>query len=248
MDHPSEDWKEWNDEKETQVLSVTDKRIINQNIRFENIESGNKKDHEKCFIWEYLRTRIFKGEEIKSSYPDQDFPFYVKTFPEKAYLSHRIKTRRTWELSRGSETIDYDECLFLESMGTNYVVEGLGTKIPATKVPLTMYVSPYWPKDKFKELIRKQIKLIYTHIDLSKKQMEGEGHLIYPKELIHLSRWITKLKHLGHYRLSLCVNLSWAETKESYGDGRYLSEPDFRTDVKKYLPHLPIGINPKDPA
>ena len=32
MDHPSEDWKEWNDEKETQVLSVTDKRIINQNI------------------------------------------------------------------------------------------------------------------------------------------------------------------------------------------------------------------------
>ena len=240
MDHPSEEWKEWNEEKETYVLSETDKRILNRDILFQNLDSGNKTDYEKCFKWEYLRTRIFKGDKFTSALPDQEFPFYVKTFPEKAYLSHRKKTRQTWKLFLGSETINHDECLFLESKGTKEIVDGLGTKVPATKVPLTMHVSPYWPRDKFKELVRKQINLIYTYIDLSKKEMERGGYLIYPKEINHLSRWITKLKRLGHYRLSLCIYLSWAETKESYGKDGYKSESDFRTDMKKYLPHLPL--------
>jgi hypothetical protein len=240
MDHPSEEWKEWNEEEGGYFLSKIDKRIFNRDIRFENIELGNKSDHDKCFRWEYLRTRIFKGEKITSPIPDQEFPYYVKTFPRKAYLSHRKKTRQAWKLILGAETFDHDECLFLDSSGTEEVIKELGTKLPATKVPLTMHVSPYWPRDKFKELVRKQLDLIYLHIDLSKKKMESDGRSIQPKESNHLSTKITKLKYLGHYRLNQCVNLSWAETMDSYGSGYYKSESDFRTDVKKNLHYLPL--------
>jgi hypothetical protein len=238
MNHPSEEWKDL----ESFELSKDKKRFICRDIRFNKVEPDDLDDHQKCFLWELNRTLLYKDIKVDTEYPQDEFPFYVESFPKKAYLSHPFKQRSIWRIFKNSETIDYDDCLLLESSGTREIVEGLGSKIPATKVPLTIHINPDWPREKIRLLLREQFDLICTQVQTNKNIMLINGHVFFEKDtskpIVTLQ---TKLKHLGHYRLNQCVNLSWVETQNSYGEGKYRSEPDFRRDLRKIIPLLPLS-------
>ena len=90
MNHPAEDWKD----DETFKLSKDKVRFLDRDIRFANL--GDAEDHRRCFEWEYVRTRIFKGQEFLGELIDQMFPFHLESFPEKPYKSHDPKQRATW--------------------------------------------------------------------------------------------------------------------------------------------------------
>ena len=90
MDHPSKEWKD----EETWNLSKSKKRFLSRDIRFDDL--GVFDDHRKCFEWEYIRTRLFKGDSFDMESLKEVYPFYLKSFPSKAYKSHSLKVRKSW--------------------------------------------------------------------------------------------------------------------------------------------------------
>jgi len=240
MNHPSQEWKIY--ANESYLLREDKKKFVSRDIRFDKVEPNDLDDHKRCFLWEYNRTLLHEGIEIKSAFPEDEFPFYIDTFPKKAYLSHPFKQRSTWRFFKNAGTVDHDDCLLLGSSGTSEVIEAIGCKIPATKVPLTIHINPDWPREKLRILIREQFDLICTQVQTNKNIMLLNGHVFFEKDTSKpILKYQTLLKHIGHYRLNQCINLSWVETRNTYGDGHYKSEPDFRREIRQILPRFPLS-------
>jgi len=129
MNHPSQTWKS---RKTRNLLSTkSTQKILDRNIRFRGLRSGDELDHQRCCEWEIQRTKIFlqRGIEIEGinkieaiegtkeeieyakSFKALPFPFYVKTFPQKAYLDHKYEIRKKWTLWDGEETKNVEDDL-----------------------------------------------------------------------------------------------------------------------------------------
>ena len=91
MGHPS---KEWKDEiLFPEELKSIKRRYLDRDIRFSSVDQGDEDDLWRCFIWELYRTIAFCGKMPASLDPNAKFPFYIPSFPRRAYLSHEIKER-----------------------------------------------------------------------------------------------------------------------------------------------------------
>ena len=249
MNHPNEEWSEYDiGDRFCKVLKQD--LPIDRDIRFEGLTPHSLEDYRKCFIWEYCRTRIFKGEKLESN--KDFFPFYVTTFPEKAYLddSHSNEIRDKWELLQiDVSTHEHNNNLLIESLGTTDEINvSLKTfnideniKIPSEKVPITLHINPNWSRSKMKLLFCEQIEAIANSIGSRKKIFEELGHdFIDPQQKHEMKTLKSDLKLLGHYRLSECVNLSDPNFRDFYGFGKLKSERKFRELCFKRLKHLPL--------
>jgi len=249
MDHPSELWADIRVTGRVETF-LRDGLPLKRDIRFEGLKLNSLEDYRKCFIWEYCRTRIFKGENLESN--KDFFPFYVTTFPEKAYLddSHSNEIRDKWELLQIDVcTHEHNDNLLIESLGTTEEINvSLKTfnidesiKIPAEKVPITLHINPNWSRSKMKRLFCEQIEAIAHSIGSRKKDFEELGHdFIDPHQKHEMRTLKSDLKLLGHYRLSECVNLSDPNFRDFYGLGKLKSERKFRELCFKRLKHLPL--------
>ena len=238
MNHPADDWKD----DETFKLSKDKECFLDRDIRFANL--GDAEDHRRCFEWEYVRTRIFKGQEFGDEIFKQMYPFYVKSFPDKPYKSHDPKQRATWVDVIGASNHDYAEELLMPDLGTNEEVD-LGFykgKIPSTKVGVELYINPDWSKKKFLDLVEKQATQIFDSAESEKKHLESQGYVFPKKDNTRpKSYWQKCLKALGHYRLLECVNLREQFVIEAYGRDAYSEEKIYRREIKNLLPDLPCS-------
>lgn len=249
MEHPNEKWSETivGDRIERILLGGLP---IGRDIRFDGLEANDRDDYLKCFIWEYCRTRIFKGENLPVD--ENLFPFYVNTFPDKAYLDelHPYETRMKWELQLFDVSTDeQSDNLLTESLGTTEKIKitlaafniDESLKIPAEKVPITLHINPNWSLTKTKHLFCDQIASIYYALGAKKEYFEQKGHdFIDPLQNHEIKIFRTNLKILGHYRLNECVHLSEPNFRDSYGKGKFKSERKFREQCFKRLKHLPL--------
>lgn len=249
MDHPDENWSEIKvgDRIEKVLLSNLP---IDRDIRFLGLKVNCVEDYMKCFIWEYCRTLIFKGESLSKD--ENYFPFYISSFPDKAYLdeSHPYEMRSKWELFLlDVSTHEHNDNLLIEALGTIEEIRislssfniNENILIPAEKVPITIHIDPNWSRSKMKRLFSEQVDGIASSVGLVKKAYEDLGHnFIDPKQIHELKTLKSNLKILGHYRLNQCVNLSDPLFRDSYGKGKFKSERRFRESCSKSLANLPL--------
>ena len=121
-------------------------------IRFEGLKKRDKADHEKCLWWELYRTRIFKDESFKP-HDSNWFPFYVSSFPKKAYLSHDYNTRSRWKPFEGAKE-NYEDLIPKNSKNNYELDDGFfKNKIFQGRVPLVLQVDPNWNVEKIIALI-----------------------------------------------------------------------------------------------
>ena len=198
MDHPSEDWKD-----ETlfpEELKSKKKRFLNRDIRFSSVDRGDEDDLWRCFVWELYRTIIYCGETPTSLDPRAEFPFYIPSFPKRAYLSHDKKERCSWQkfmgqiedidkdddrllskLSMQTQIFDYDPVMIgTRGRGLNMGIRKRKHKLKSfrRKLELELFVNPNWTKEKLKNLFENQIKEIYQEIQWKKKYLEKERRVI----------------------------------------------------------------------
>jgi hypothetical protein len=238
MDHPSEDWKDY----DTWSLAKSKKRYLGRDIRFEGL--GDAEDHRKCFQWEYVRTRLFKGEKFEDKNIDLVHPFYIETFPQKPYMSHAPKVRSKWTYVKGENGHNWEEDLLVPFLGSTEEVD-LGFfkgKLPSYKADIHIHINPNWTKEHFLKLVDQQKDRIYEVLRSRVRDLEAKGY-VFPekKDNRPKSHWKAKLKALGHYRLLECVNLSERFVIDAYGGDAYKNEKVYRREISKLLPDLPCS-------
>ena len=238
MDHPSKEWKD----QQTWNLSKDKKRFLSRDIRFDGL--GDADDHRKCFEWEYIRTRLFKGHSFEMESVKEMYPFYLGSFPSKAYKSHSSKVRKSWAGILGTNTKNWEDDLLVPYLGTNEEVD-LGFykgKLLGYKAGVTLYLNPNWSKEKFLNLVEKQTESIYSLLAVEKEALERKGYIFPKKEKSRpKSYWKKKLKALGHYRLLECVDLKERFAIETFGKDAYTEEKVYRREIRKLLPDLPCS-------
>ena len=206
MDHPSKEWR--NEAVFPYELIDKKKRLLDRDVRFAGVDLTDEDDLWKCLTWELYRTITFCEEMPLSLDKKSEFPFYVPSFPRRAYLSHDINQRCLWKrfkqndfsevLPRQCEDIDEHEDNLLNDFGTNEEIHNI-TPIThgirrwirmgfrkrkkeirslARKLELKIYVNPNWTKSKLKALFEKQIIEIYDKIQFDKQQLEKERRIV----------------------------------------------------------------------
>ena len=238
MDHPSKEWKD----EETWNLSKSKKRFLSRDIRFDDL--GDSDDHRKCFEWEYIRTRLFKGDSFDTESVKEVYPFYLKSFPSKAYKSHSLKVRKSWADILDANTKNWEDELLIPFLGSNEEVD-LGfckDKLLSYKAGVTLYLNPNWSKEKFLKLIADQTNSIFSMLEDEKRALERLGYVFPSKDTSRpKSYWKKKLKALGHYRLIECVDLKEKFAIETYGKDAYYEEKVYRREIRELLSDLPYS-------
>ena len=137
MDHPS---KEWKDETDYPTKLKEDRRcFIDKDIKFIGLNENDKFDFYKCFRWEFNRTRIYLGQVFQ--YNERNFHFTTKAFLRRVFLSYSLEERNEWKILENLSEIEESDSLSKDFVGTNYVSEIFGSKIPSTAVDITLEVS-----------------------------------------------------------------------------------------------------------
>ena len=235
--HPSSEWKDWDSSS-----GLVEGKNLNRDIRFNGLIPDDCDDHEKCFLWEYNRTRIAMGVGAEEENLDMLFPFYVESFPDEPYESHASEQRREWCTVKDCH--DSPDKLFVEDLGTKEEVD-IGSfkgKLPSSKAPVTLYLNPNWSKQKVRRLVKEQMDAIFNMLNSRKRLLEEDGYVFEVKSKSRpMSYWKTRLKLLGHYRLNECVGLSWLNTMKAFGEKPYEVDAKYRTLVKALLPHLSLN-------
>jgi hypothetical protein len=297
MEHPNSDWKD--EETHPMVLKKSKRRFLDRDIRFSLANREDRGDLFKCFIWELYRTINFCDEMPPSLDSKTEFPFCIKSFPARSYLSHSYDDRKSWVTFEMSESSKYEEKLLLPwGMDTQTIGKKSPIFFPRSKLPLQLYVNPNWTRSKLLRLFEEQIKEISEEIQSEKKRLE-RSRMVVPfvhaeympgmresdfRKLVeevteNVCRLVTvrkksdisfktkkhkfeskpkrfgvaglnsRLKILGHYRLSKCVGLSWLQTqKEFKGKAEVVpafqkplaSEKKFKDAIKKNKFGLPM--------
>ena len=237
MDHPS---KEWKDETDYPTKLKEDRRcFIYKDIKFIGLNENDKFDFYKCFRWEFNRTRIYLGQVFQHN--KKEFPFYHEGFPSNSYLSYSLEERNEWKILENLSEIEDSDTLSKDFVGTNYVSEILGSKIPSTAVDITLEISPDLNMKDLKNFFLDNLVKIKKKIDDRKNDMIADGYIFpEPKNFRHIARLKSKLKVLGCYRLYSCVGLAWSSVAKEYELSEKASERRFRSDCKKLLPGLPF--------
>ena len=198
MDHPSKEWKDGTLFPEE--LKSKKRRFLDRDIRFSSVDKGDEDDLWRCFVWELYRTIAFCEKMPASLDSNAEFPFYVSSFPRRAYLSHDIKERCSWQRFIGqSDDMDKDEERLLSKLsmqtqifdhdpvmigargrGLNMGIRKRSQKLKSLrrKLELELFVNPNWTKDKLKNLFENQIKEIHEEIQWKKKYLEKERRVI----------------------------------------------------------------------
>jgi hypothetical protein len=193
MNHPSEEWKDeatfpW--ELKSEKL-----RFLDRDIRFKGITIGDSEDYWRCLRWELFRTIAFCKQMPQSFDTDREFPFYIRSFPSRSYLSHKYEVRGRWERFIGQTEHKDDERLLsplgMKTQIHNYypsLINKEGETHPSTqlsqmrvlrrKLGLELFINPNWTQDKLKRLFEKQIKEIYEEIQAKKKFLEKSRKVV----------------------------------------------------------------------
>lgn len=193
MDHPC---KKWRDEANfPHFLKDNSRQYLDRDIRFTAVDINDEDDLWKCFRWELFRTLASCGRMPPSLDKEKEFPFYVRSFPNRAYLSHEKSERLQWERFLGQHEDRGEERLLSNwNMNTSsfyhyptYLLKD-GTKKKSnkkerlisfrSKLALELYVNPNWTKSKLKTLFESQIKEIDEQIQWEKKYLEKKRRII----------------------------------------------------------------------
>jgi len=243
MNHPCPTWKSNRTQKLLTVKS--EDKVLDRHVRFKGLKAGDELDHERCYIWELNRTRIFLGKGLELDEIDEDdeyaksftahpFPFYISSFPLKSYLDHDYEIRRKWTLVKGEETKNYEDDLLTPFEHLNDE-----QKPCVHKLPMELYINPSWNKTKFHRLVREQTNEIYRRLNISKSIYEQNGLETLPSDDSQNIRfWRKKLKVLGHLRLFKCVGLAEEHVREFYGYDSYDDLDSLKRAIKENLPFL----------
>jgi hypothetical protein len=178
-----------------------------------------------------------------------NFPYNELSWPEKAYLSHPPKVRKTWKYDPFEDRKKY-ESLRSKSVGdkefTDYP-EGKGKKA-TMKVPVTIEVDPVYDDANLKRVLMENVHEVMEMAQERKARMEKEGYIFRkekPKDERPRSWYETGLRYLGHYRLYKCEGWEYHRVEQAFNKGwekkkaRPIERDTFMKKVKKELPYLP---------
>lgn len=253
MDHPSKDWKN----NETKRLKESKAKLSVRNRHFRFMPLGGIDDHMQCLLWELSRTEIFL--KLKASDECYSFLNDVDGFPNLPYLNFKPEVRAKWKwtetldlLSKKEEERFYN---LLEShIGSTEEVEIGSTETttfvchtPTLKIPVELNIHPYWSSQKLIKLFKEQIDPIIKRVEENQRKLESNGcRILKIIERQPLRTIQKKLKLLGHFRLSKCVGLDYAEWQQGYSgtlNDNYSDESTLWRDLKKVFPQFKTSLN-----
>lgn len=199
---------------------------------------------------EFMSNAMTKEQLSRHYFFWSNFPCNVQTWPEKAYLSHQPKIRKTWCYEPFSEKKKYENISF-ESIGDKEpspYKEGFGKEV-TMKVPITINLDPFWDEMNLRRVLNENIGQIQQMVHAQKEILEKEGYVFRsekPKEQRPRSWYEKGLRFLGHYRLYKCEGWRFYKIEELFkkacddGKASSMEKDHFMKKVKKELPQLPL--------
>jgi len=253
--------KVW-EENRTKYHTIKNYRTIidfSKSVRkmFEDMMSRASSPEEKQNVVELWKK--FRDEYLFNTFDHKDltrfyvywgnYPTNVPSWPDKAYLSHAPKIRKTWKYDPFENRKKY-ESLYFRSVGDKELKpypEGDGKKV-TMKVPITIEVDPLYDEANLKRVLIDNANEVMKMAQEKRAKMEKNGY-VFRKEQLKDERprsWYeTELRYLGHYRLYKCEGWEYHKVEEAFNKGwkkkkaRPIEKETFMKKVKKELPFLP---------
>jgi hypothetical protein len=178
-----------------------------------------------------------------------NFPTNIPSWPEKAYLSHSPKVRKTWKYDPFEDRKKYESLRFKSIGDKEFKDYSEGKAKKATmKVPVTIEVDPVYDEANLKRVLVENVHEIIEMAQERKSCMEKEGYTFRkekPKDERPRSWYETGLRYLGHYRLYKCKGLEFHNVEKTFLKGwekkkaKPIERDTFMKKVKNELPFLP---------
>tara|TARA_B100001093_G_C26632830_1_gene929668 strand:+ start:136 stop:1014 length:879 start_codon:yes stop_codon:yes gene_type:complete len=214
-----------------------------------------KQKEEAKIAWKnYVQKEItpnFSLQDLaKIDFYQVNYPYNVSAWPEKAYLSHAPKVRKTWKYDPLEDKKNY-ESLYTESIGDKVEKmgpEGMG-KVVTLKLPVTIQIDPLYDESNLKRVLLENVNEIMEMAKLQQGKMEKEGYAFRkekPKDQRPRSWYETGLRYLGHYRLHKCEGWEFHDVEKAFEkasqkmDVRPIERATFMKKAKKELRVLPF--------